>query len=1095
MGGEQLLSNNVPDLIGSNGSFNYYNYATVQGDLLKNAKASGDSLQLQAAQAVQSYNPFNKNIHVIRPEAEALGIVGGDNKLDAYVGFSETANWSFTPGSVDGSQDDFFAAAVHEITEEMGRTAFGGTVNILGLSSQKIYTVLDMFRYFAGGEANAYSQINGPPVTFLSVDGKDPYGTGQYNNVSQSSNALGVPDSDLSDWASSSDYTPGSYPPPASTRTDGDPVPNDAFGAQSGGMAPLSEEDFAEMKVLGWDVAVVVSADTFTVSAGQTVSGEYVLDGGTMEVAAGGTATSAYYTNATAFDDLFPASGSAVSNGAGYGEVYGLDLHSLVAAGGWQQIGAGGVASDTEILPLGEQEVQSGGSAVSARVVSGALEQIDSGGVATDSLVLSGALQDMGGSAVSATISGQQIVGVGGSALFTTVASGASETVASSGTASATMVSDGGLETVSATAVAFASIVMGGGTLIDYGVVKQTTLDAVGLMTVQPGGTASGTYVAGGASEQVLGDDVAANVFGNGNNAYQAVSGGGTSENAGVYLDGVQIVYGGGIALDTQVYAGGVQHLLKFSSATGTVIHKSGSETLYGHDLDAVISGLGAQIVGSLGTATDAFVLQGGVQVVQSGGVASATAVQGGRQVVSFGGIASADVIHAGGSQSLLGSAHATDVANGGTETVSAGGVATATSVLSGGKLIVLRGGLASGAAVSSGGDETVSGVDRGATVRAGGTLTVAAGGNASLTIVDGGAELVAAGGTATDARVLDGGVETVYGDDLGTAIGQGGQQIVFGEVMLTKVLVDGTQTIFAGSVRDASVIGTGAQQVVAAGSSVSATISNGGTETVGQDGVASATTIAGGGLVNDGEPAVLGGRIISALVEKGGLLFVETDGNATSTRIDGGSEAVSGGATDTSAVISSGGMTVENGGTSSDAVIMAGGDVYAENGGVVQAPTIDGGHLELDGGGVAGNPGLVTFTGPPGTLRVDVAPGSEPYAADIVGFGSQDVLDGAYVSFSSTTTLQVIPNGDLHDTAVILGDGSNELAVLLEGLYSSASFMVQTDSFGGTDIVGTGLAETPAYGGTVAHDAAIVVLSPPGADMRQATLMTHDLW
>jgi hypothetical protein len=67
-------------------------------------------------------------------EAKALGLLAGNaTGIDGYVGFNNSANYTFNPNNrAVAGEYDFIGLALHEITEVMGR--YGVTQNGCGAS-------------------------------------------------------------------------------------------------------------------------------------------------------------------------------------------------------------------------------------------------------------------------------------------------------------------------------------------------------------------------------------------------------------------------------------------------------------------------------------------------------------------------------------------------------------------------------------------------------------------------------------------------------------------------------------------------------------------------------------------------------------------------------------------------------------------------------------------------------------------------------------------------------------------------------------------------------------------------------------------------
>ena len=119
----------------------------------------------------------------------------------------------------------------------------------------------------------------------------------------------------------------------------------------------------------------------------------------------------------------------------------------------------------------------------------------------------------------------------------------------------------------------------------------------------------------------------------------------GTTVNSG----GVQIVEDGGVARATIVNPGGTETVSAGGSDVAATIN-GGLQTDYGSASGATVSG-GEQDV--YGAATSATVDSGGLQRVESGGVASGTTIDGGEEYVTSGGLASTLTFGAQGALAL----------------------------------------------------------------------------------------------------------------------------------------------------------------------------------------------------------------------------------------------------------------------------------------------------------------------------------------------------------------------------------------------------------------------------------------------------------
>jgi hypothetical protein len=173
-----------------------------------------------------SSNPIGgANYWLTSAQAKGLGLPGG-NSLDGYVGFATSSAFTYgdtaTTGTVAPGTYDFFATALHEMTEVMGRQMLvGQTVG----SSTSSYTLLDLLHFSAPGVRDLVQSTPG----YLSLD-DGVTNLGAFNTSSGG---------DAGDWASS--------------------VANDPFDAfASGGLEVMSANDLTEIGALGWSAAGTV---------------------------------------------------------------------------------------------------------------------------------------------------------------------------------------------------------------------------------------------------------------------------------------------------------------------------------------------------------------------------------------------------------------------------------------------------------------------------------------------------------------------------------------------------------------------------------------------------------------------------------------------------------------------------------------------------------------------------------------------------------------------------------------------------------------------------------------------------------------------
>jgi autotransporter passenger strand-loop-strand repeat protein len=384
-----------------------------------------------------------------------------------------------------------------------------------------------------------------------------------------------------------------------------------------------------------------------------------------------------------------------------------MDVASVESDGATLDTDATAESVSATINSGGEEIVVLGGIDISATINAGGLQIVGSGGLTDGAVINSG---------------GRQLVGItddpgGGGELPTSE-------FFSGGTASNTVVNGGGLETVADGGVTvFTTLIGGGSTLVanefveDSGSAVDTVVDQNGILFLETSGVALGTTVNGGGFE----------LIGQGSLAI------GTTVNAG----GADLVFGG-VSSNTLVNAGGVEVLE--GPATGFVGSAAGD---------------------SLGTTLN----NGGVQIVF--GRAISTTIDGGTEVVWSGGVGSATVVNGKASfDFIVGVAAGGDVINDGTEFVVSGGVTVGAIVNNGGVLVV----------------DGLNSFANGPGINSGGTAILSAGGLDFGTLVEG-VQLVLAGGIAENADVRSGGEEVVAagGAALNTSIDGGLMEVQSG--------------------------------------------------------------------------------------------------------------------------------------------------------------------------------------------------------------------------------------------------------------------------------------------------------------------------
>ena len=345
-----------------------------------------------------------------------------------------------------------------------------------------------------------------------------------------------------------------------------------------------------------------------------SASGTTLSTGGFQDILAGGTANSTTINSGGNQYDYGTASGTTLS-GSQY--VFGSASGTAVSSGGFQDILAGGLASNATINNGGNQ--YDFGTASDATVDSGGYQFVEASGAASGT-TLSGGYQFVYGSASGTVLSsgGFQDILAGGTASSTTVNSGGvqydygtasgttlsgSQYVFGSAIASGTVVSTGGIQDILAGGSASSATINSGGNQYDFGTASSTTVDSGGYQFIEASGTASNTTLSGGY--QYVNGSVSGTVLSNG---------------------GFQDILSGGTANNTTINSGGIQY--DYGAASGTTL--GGSQYVYGSASGTVVSSGGVQDILAGGTASSTTIDSGGYQVVDAGGTISGATISGG---------------------------------------------------------------------------------------------------------------------------------------------------------------------------------------------------------------------------------------------------------------------------------------------------------------------------------------------------------------------------------------------------------------------------------------------------------------------------------
>jgi len=140
-----------------------FTYAQIRTALTNDAKTPQDAAAIATLPVADPTG--GKSFVMSNAEAKALGLLSGTNTAtDGWVGFSQTASWTFDPnGRAMPGLVDFLGTAHHEITEVMGRYGYGQ--NGSGLRDSPI----DLFRY-AGANVRLFTPSFGGASNYFSID-------------------------------------------------------------------------------------------------------------------------------------------------------------------------------------------------------------------------------------------------------------------------------------------------------------------------------------------------------------------------------------------------------------------------------------------------------------------------------------------------------------------------------------------------------------------------------------------------------------------------------------------------------------------------------------------------------------------------------------------------------------------------------------------------------------------------------------------------------------------------------------------------------------------------------------------------------------
>ena len=875
-----------------------------------------------------------------------------------------------------------------------------------------------------------------------------------------------------------------------------------AAKVEAGGSQTVAYSAVASRTVVqsgGLQVISGGSAFSTTVDGGGTI---LVLNGGTASdttVNSGGIEvllSGADSENATIESGgilvVLPGASSTIASG------------SASAPPGVVSVGAAGVtisahsATGVTISAYTSMYVLSGGEAISTQITGdNAAEVVFAGGSSIDDTISGYGIQTLaGGTASSAALTeGTQNVDSGGSAVATSMGSGADLYVYAGGFASSASVGSRGLLTVTSGGTALETQVTSAGNVIDYGHAVSTTLISGGAELVV-------------GADGSLASDTAATVVAGG---VQSLFSGGVAFSADVQSGGSQTMSAGGVASGTQVQSGGAQFASAGGSAVSTSIDAGGLLTVSsgGSAFSATVGGSGALAVSAGGTATDTTVEAGGIELVLSGGSAAGVTLESGGELV---------LLPGGSATGVSGGAAITpDVVLDAPDRISTWAVsANAITVNSGATFYVFSGGEVAGTVISGGAEVVAAGGhDVGATLSGYSASLTVAGSASSETLVGGAALIVQSGGVATSVTVVSRGtidISSATGDGLMLSGGevnvdQGGtvndtSAAAFGEVTVSGGVAFGTQIGLFG--------GLG---VYDGGSAIGVTLGLLSFMTVGSGGTASGVLLSGnlselileagatvegaitiqpqtqGEIVIDGSvmpSAVISGFGGADAIDLGDIAYDST-GSAT---YNAGTLTVSEGGQSyalqlaPAAAFASGSFALAPDGNSGTNIVFVGPSSHIIASGASGTFAIAGGDVLLVSSGGTSISGSLSGAGPFMTYQADPTDGgtllfnsvSEAQALETntgidsathVGFGGNMINQGTVIAANVTSggvlfnTLGTTENVVVGSDGIVLDEGSGTVASGttieggLEGLAGGATTVGVVVDSGGEQVIG----------------------------------------
>ncbi len=194
--------------------------------------------------------------YVSTAEAAALGIDKTTTVDGGDVGLNSSTPYVWPGQTLAFSDHDPVAALEHEISEVLGREAYGG--RDLANGGQD-YTPLDLFRYTAATGSVANPAAPGSAVAARDEPFAAGYSASNQSYFSYNGTTVTLPYDTPADVANGADV--GDWAPS---------VEGDAFGSNyNNTLSPVSATDLAEMNVLGYDMACYLRGTRILAGGGE----------------------------------------------------------------------------------------------------------------------------------------------------------------------------------------------------------------------------------------------------------------------------------------------------------------------------------------------------------------------------------------------------------------------------------------------------------------------------------------------------------------------------------------------------------------------------------------------------------------------------------------------------------------------------------------------------------------------------------------------------------------------------------------------------------------------------------------------------------